>query len=367
MSCSQPSAVVAVIAAHPSASRSMNRYSSLLSDAYQQTSHVKVLRPKTRFNRQLRFIRKEKYGTYLDQLLFFLRLAVFHRSTFSLVHFADHSDALGILIFRPMCPVVVTCHDLFAVMAQRGAIPEYSPGLSGSIYQKLVVRGLRLAHRVECVSEETRNDVRRILNPGYRGEIGLLPNPLDPALVDGRRMNLTRTSTALIVGGADWRKRRQLSIEAWLSLTTVWPDLELIVIGPPLTESEQSQVSSYPMSPPIHQIESVTDEELAYYYSTCRTLIQMSKYEGFCWPIAEANAFGMVCICSDIPILRETGPSNIFVSATELGEVDWFAVAAGLNDPRRREESTKLASRFSYELFCKRTQGIISSLERGGL
>jgi glycosyltransferase involved in cell wall biosynthesis len=54
-------------------------------------------------------------------------------------------------------------------------------------------------------------------------------------------------------------------------------------------------------------------------------LIQMSKYEGFCWPLAEAAALGVACLCADEPILRETGPDGVFVPADLC--CDWDSVA----------------------------------------
>lgn len=345
---------MAVVASHRCGPISMVRYSDLLRRGYELNPNVvaSAFSPSA-LRRRPSSLTARKYLAYLEQLVFAVSLIVKVRGKFDIVHVADHSDAFLLLVVGFGCKRVVTCHDLFAVRAARGEIPEYYPGLLGRCYQRLVVWGLACADLVLSVSTVTSNDIADIV--GTKRTVAVIPNPVDFTFEQFRDShkggNGGNSDFALVVGSADWRKRRGLALEVWSQLrsTMRWPDLEMVVVGPCLVHEEIEVLERYGV--PIAKVSilsSVTDVELAELYRGAAALIQMSKYEGFCWPVAEANYIGLRCVCADEEILRETGPSNIFVKSV-VG-TDWAEVADALRgDCRGRLESTAT----SMELFSR--------------
>lgn len=103
-----------------------------------------------------------KWLGYIDRFVLFpfsLRAAA---ANADIVHLCDHGGAM----YAPMLktkPVVVTCHDMIAVRAARGELPELHSSLFGEFLQRWICYGLRRATRIACVSRATFNDARRIL------------------------------------------------------------------------------------------------------------------------------------------------------------------------------------------------------------
>ena len=119
----------------------------------------------------------------------------------------------------------------------------------------------------------------------------------------------------LHVGSDTWYKNRRgvLRIygEVRRRLGRAAPDL--IMVGSALE----------PKAPGVHYLEEVTDTMLADLYRNAALLLFPSLYEGFGWPVVEANACGCPAVVSGIAPLVEAGGS----------------AAALISDPRDIDEA----------------------------
>ncbi|CAH0287909.1 hypothetical protein SRABI26_04141 [Arthrobacter sp. Bi26] len=318
---------VLILGSHPANSYSMLRYTESLAAAYSRLGHsVKLLRPPALISGSLRPGGFRKAVVYVEQLLVFPWIYAVEARRSELIHLADHSDAVWLLSLPRRLRQIVTCHDLVAVRAALGEIPEHRPAYSGRLYQFLVRCGLRRASRIVAVSDATLADVRRLIP---RTPAGRIYNPISNSIASADPTITVEEPYALIVGSTGWRKRRDLGLRVWARVRTVagLENLRLTIVGPPLEQHELNLLlkNGIPLDHVTH-FDGVTDAKVSELYANALTLIQMSRYEGFCWPILEANVFGVVAICADEAVLRETGDGNVFVPASLIG-VDWMMIA----------------------------------------
>src|SRR5947208_15762633 len=108
-----------------------------------------------------------KWLGYIDKFVLFPRQlrASLTKERSSIVHICDHSNAMygG---SAAQTPVVVTCHDLLAVRGALGEETNCPASVTGKILQRWILRGLRRAKVVTCVSQATEADARRLVSHG---------------------------------------------------------------------------------------------------------------------------------------------------------------------------------------------------------
>src|SRR5256885_15991522 len=105
-----------------------------------------------------------KWLAYIDKFVLFPRKL---RSTIAqekpaIVHICDHSNAMYGAING--APVVVTCHDLIAVRSALGEQLHCPVSFTGKLLQRWILRSLRRADTVVCVSSATREDAERLVS-----------------------------------------------------------------------------------------------------------------------------------------------------------------------------------------------------------
>jgi glycosyltransferase involved in cell wall biosynthesis len=354
-----PTPRILVLGAHATSGVSMHRYTELLAEAWRETgAHVLLFRPPPALSSRL--ARRGKWLGYVEKFVFAVPRIRKLAQKSDLVHVADHSDALWVLLLPRQCRTLVTCHDLIAVRAARGELAEHRTRLSGRLYQWLVIAGLRRARALSAVSECTAQDVRRIV--GRPCEV--LSNPVD------RRL-LTKTECTpptgwpegreflLVVSGTGWRKRRHESVRAWACLqeTSQLRGVSLVIVGPPPDEAENSLIDSLPIGirRQIHRYSSLHDEQLQWLYRNCRALLQLSAHEGFGWPVVEALAHGRAVLASDGPVFREIGgPDVVYIDVPQAKLMTpdaWASVAARLVSCQPNAEA--IQGRYSWERFVR--------------
>lgn len=117
----------------------------------------------------------------------------------------------------------------------------------------------------------------------------------------------------LMVGTIEPRKRHTLVLEAFEALWKQDEDVTLAITGREgwMVESLMARLRIHPeLNKRLHLIEEATDDELAFLYGSCHSLIQASDNEGFGLPIIEATQYGKPVILSDIPVFREIAGEN---------------------------------------------------------
>lgn len=343
---------VLILGSHPHDAWSMRKYTQLLASAYQDAGlECKILVPSNRISRRVESPSLRKWVAYFESNVLFPFRVLRERTGGDLVHVSDHSNALWLLVPGLRRLSVVTCHDLFAVRAARGDIPEHQTRFSGRVLQSLIARGLCRANLVECVSDATRRDLLRQF-----GEIpcAVVHNPVRPEFSASERSSQRVRNDRrrmLVVSTIGWRKRRSDAISLWLQLRehVRLQGLRLLVVGPPMSAEEEGLVGS--SHPDVACVSDITDGELVDAYRDSLGLIQVSRYEGFGWPVVEANSLGVPAVCADLPVLREVGGEGAAFVPDDFAHVDWDAIADWLLSPESVIAAIRNARRFEFARF----------------
>jgi len=301
-----------------------------------------------------------KWLRYLDKFVLFPFRLVAHVRGSLLVHIVDHSNAVYCFWLNKK-KSVVTCNDLLAVRSARGEFREHKTGLLGKLLQRLILAGLHKATHVTCISEATRKDVLRLTGRSeksvsciYLGTAPIFESGFaQGSSSEGARPFRVSPPPAgikkkyiLHVGGDTWYKNRSGVLLIYSAvrkrLRSAGPDL--VMVGPPLESRMEG----------VHFLPAVTDAGLAKLYRNAALLLFPSLYEGFGWPVVEANACGCRTVITAIPPLTEAGgdaaawitdPRDIEAAADQVIKV--------LNeDPVAREERV-LAGRQHARFFSQ--------------
>jgi glycosyltransferase involved in cell wall biosynthesis len=290
----------------------------------------------------------------VEKLIIFPMSLLFQgRNKHGITHIPDHSDAIWLHFPWIQKKTIVTCHDLFAYSAAIGEIQEHMQKPLGRLYQKLIFKGIAKASQLINVSLYTQVFQKRYLP---KNASVVIHNPLDTRLTE---VQSAPPSTPvpkeyfLVVSSSGWRKQRERAIALWVHLADISGNQSsLVIVGTPLSGQENSVIPNR-YANRVQIMTSIPDSGLSWLYKNCEALIQFSKYEGFGWPIAEANHFGKVAICSDIALFREVGENNIFLDA-EQKISNPADVLTECNSIVRKNLVREQALRYSWGIFVEK-------------
>jgi glycosyltransferase involved in cell wall biosynthesis len=86
--------------------------------------------------------------------------------------------------------------------------------------------------------------------------------------------------------------------------------LRLVLAGKPWTREMKRFVQDHDLGEHVLELRGVSNQELQALYSTARGLLFPSLYEGFGWPVIEAQACGCPVFTTNRPPMTEIGGSN---------------------------------------------------------
>lgn len=251
-----------------------------------------------------------KWLGYCDRFFFFpqaLRAAASHADV---VHICDHGNAMYSLRLKGI-PVVVTCHDMHAVLGAHGEVPDCPASPLGRLLQSWICRGLRRAACVACVSNATLADAQRLLRK--QTNLRVVLNALNYPF---RQLSHTETERrlegisgldrpfVLHVGSNLTRKNREGVMKVF-ALASEGIDLRLLFVGQALTPELLRLADELQIRNQIISIVRPDVEVIEALYNRAVALIFPSRYEGFGWPPIEAQACGCPVVASNIPPLLE--------------------------------------------------------------
>jgi glycosyltransferase involved in cell wall biosynthesis len=284
-----------------------------------------------------------KWLGYIDRFLVFpgkLRAAAAHADV---IHICDHGNAMYALQVRRK-PVLITCHDMHAVLGALGEVPDCPASFFGRLLQSWICRGLRQATRVACVSESTLADARRVL----RGDRNLcvVLNALNYPFrqlaqdeVDSRLAGIPGIDHPFIlhVGSNLTRKNREglLRVFAQASEGT---DLRLVFAGHALSANLMQLAEELRIRHRVVEVARPSAEVIEALYNRAVALLFPSRYEGFGWPSIEAQACGCPVVASNIPPLQEAVGRSALLHPLEDLEGMAASVRRLATDSMYREE-----------------------------
>lgn len=315
---------------------------------------VKLVRPPVVFGKLSAQIHTGagKWLGYLDKFLLFpllLRLRYLGRRLFRpganrrlVTHICDHSNAPYSSHVGPYRPVI-SCHDLLAVRGALGEETDCPASPTGKILQKWILHGLGGASIIGCISTATKRDVERLVRP--RG-------PLEVRLILMGQNHAYRCLTAeeletrlppevkdrpylLHVGSNLPRKNRGGVLRMFAKAATEWPGT-LVFAGQALTPELREQARSLGVADRVIEIVKPSSQTLEALYNRAFAMLFPSRFEGFGWPIIEAQACGCPVLCGDSGPLPEVAGDAALMHPVE--DEDGFAASIlSLRDPAVRE------------------------------
>lgn len=304
-----------------------------------------------------------KWLGYLDKFLFFpRRLKRKISSGIDLVHICDHSNAMyGAHVSGR--PVVVSCHDLLAVRGALGEATDAPASATGKYLQRWIVSGLRRASAVVCASPATLRDAQRVVGQrDGRPQLLLIHHginyPYKKQPFDLVRRHLSRIdgldlerSFALHVGSNLRMKNREGILRIFALTKNDWEG-QMVFAGQKLTAELRSLGKELGVLDRVIEVEGPDNELLEALYSTALVLLYPSRFEGFGWPIIEAQACGCPVICADREPMSEVGGDAALTADVEDESV-MARLLLRLTDPAERagwsEKSLRNAERFHAE------------------
>lgn len=280
----------------------------------------------------------------------------------SLVHICDHSNA----VYASHChgrPLVVTCHDLLAVRGALGDETDCPASATGRLLQRWILSGLRRASAIACVSRATLEDAKRLVTQsngrprvsvvtmGLNYPYQKLPPEEAKSLLAGfRGLDLERPFV-LQVGSNLRRKNRDGVLRIFARTREQWNG-QLVLAGDRLTDELHLLARELGVADRLVEIIHPESAILEALYNRATAFLYPSRFEGFGWPIAEAQACGCPVICSDSGPMPEVAGEAGLIHPVEDEEA-FAADVLKLTNPVERErwsaKSLRNAERFSTE------------------
>jgi glycosyltransferase involved in cell wall biosynthesis len=349
----------------PDQQQSMQRFNAMMLQGLTAAGiAAELIRPEAifgRFGLLGRFI--AKWLGYIDKFLFFPgQLKRKLREQPAVVHVCDHSSAVYVRRCK-VAPVLVTCHDLLAVRGGLGEQTDCPASLTGKILQRWILGGLRAADHVACISKATALDAERLITRGSdRPRISVvymglsypyrkLPRDLAVARLAGISGLDIDLPFVLHVGSNERRKNRDGVLRIFARCQKQWNG-QLVFAGDLLSAALITKAKTLGLLDRIVQLKNPHNELLEALYNCATALLYPSRFEGFGWPVIEAQASGCPVVCSNSgPLPEAAGDAGLFHRADD--EEGFAADLLQLTDPMQRDywskKSLRNAQRFSAE------------------
>src|SRR5437660_2834276 len=153
----------------------------------------------------------------------------------------------------------------------------------------------------------------------------------------------------LHVGSNLRRKNRDGALRIFASCKGKW-NARLVFVGDLLSPELLSLAESLGISDRVTQVPDASDESLEALYNRAIALLYPSRFEGFGWPVIEAQACGCPVVCSNAgPLPEVAGDAGLFHDPDD--EAGFAVDLLRLRDPAQRaiwsEKSLRNAERFS--------------------
>jgi glycosyltransferase involved in cell wall biosynthesis len=307
---------------------SMLRYADMLCRQITLRGHqVEVIQPQPVIGNLVSQRTIRKWLGYVDKYLLFPGKLRERSLSFDLVHVCDHSNSMY-LPHTGGRPASITCHDLLAIASAQGRFPERNISTTGKVQQRWILKHLAAARNVVCVSDNTARELASLSN-GACQNISVIPNPLNfhgsPAPEETvlhlrNRLGIAADEQYLFhIGGGHWYKNRLGVLRIFDLLTKILratsaPPLRLVMAGEPWSSEMREFVAANNLQLSVIEVVEPSDEDLRSLYSGAAALLFPSLFEGFGWPLIEAQSCGCPVITSNrSPMTEVAGSAALYI------------------------------------------------------
>ncbi|KAA6351945.1 hypothetical protein EZS27_000742 [termite gut metagenome] len=202
------------------------------------------------------------------------------------------------------CKSVLTIHDLVFIKNSKKHFDRFFK------YLLWLYLPVKLASRVICISENTKNEVLKYVKIR---NIEIINNPIDPAFVYSKKEFNSVNPTILHIG-TGWNKNLKRTIMALQDIPC-----HLRIVGK-LNEEIITLLKCGKIE--YSNVFNLTDEEIRQEYINCDIVNFPSEYEGFGMPVIEGQATGRVVLTSYIePIIEVSGGAVEFVNPLQIESI----------------------------------------------
>jgi len=219
--------------------------------------------------------------------------------------------------------------------------------------------------QVIVVSEASKRDVARYLGVDssrcVAAPLGVDQEVFHPRPFAGRH-DLQLVTTA----SADTPlKGLPVLLEAYARLVTLWPGLELLVVGRLRAGRTARMLEHLGLKDRVRFVHDLSRDEIADLFGRATICVTPSLYEGFGLPAAEAMACGAPVVVSDGGALPEVvGDAGVVVPAGDAAALE-AAIAALLDDPARRRAlgeaaAARARTHFSWDRVAEIYERVLS-------
>ena len=344
---------------------SMQRFATMMLRGLQAAGvPAELIRPQPLLGR-IRFAGSfvAKWLGYLDKFLLFPRQLRRKLSpSVQLVHICDHSYAIYSAQVQAR-PVVVSCHDLLAVRGALGEVSDTPASATGKYLQRWIVAGLGRATAIACASRATLRDAERLVRQkAGRPQFVLIhhginhPYRRQPAEVARRHLASVRgldlDRPFLLHVGSNLRMKNRAGALRIFALTKNDWNGQLVFAGQGLTPELRSLGEELAVMERVVEVAGPGNELLEALYSSAMALLYPSRFEGFGWPIIEAQACGCPVLCADREPMSEVAGEAALTHPVD-DEAGFARSVLRLTDPAERacwsERGLENVKRFAAE------------------
>ena len=315
----------------PDKQQSMLRYLSLMDYELKKLGYdIEKIQPKP-------FFGKFTFGPnlltkwlgYIDKFITFPFVLLKIRKNYDLVHILDHSNAMYTFWLRNK-KCIVTFHDAIGIKSSTGEIKEFRSSLTGKILQKWVLSGLKKAKMIISVSKFSEDELKELLADKAESiQLKVIHNGLNFPFKKDKgtenyhsRWSFISKPYIINVGNNHERKNRKGVLKAFTEISDKWNG-SLVFVGPELSPELTNLAKSLGIKNKIHVLTNADNASLEALYSHAYALLFPSLYEGFGWPIIEAQACECPVVCSDCGPFPEIVKNSALMC--ELNDIKGFA------------------------------------------
>ena len=306
--------------------QSMQRFAAMLREGLNARGHeVELLLPPPIFGRVKRPATVHKWLAYLDKYIVFPRMLRRAARRADVVHICDHSNAMYVRAIGDK-PHVVTCHDLLAVRGALGDQTDCPASFTGRMLQRWILRSLKRAQMVACVSSATRADLLRLAGNDIAARSCVVMLGVAATLsrknskeADALLAGLPRAQGRpflLNVGSNLQRKNRDGALRIFKKVSEKF-DCDLIFAGEPLSDELKRVKKEIGLNGRVIEVARPTDAMLEALYNRAFALLYPTKYEGFGWPAIEAQTCGCPVLSSQSTSIPEVVGDSALLRAPE--------------------------------------------------